>query len=126
MNRAIRRGERVTFRERCYDEFRRVHPWLPEWGQWQRSPEMSATVEGIEVRWRRRVLAVKIASSVYVICYSGSVKLDDRPAKARMRAKLDAEIEREKSARKKRTGKRAGKDPEGLAQNASARPNTGS
>jgi hypothetical protein len=106
VNRALRTGDRLTFRDGELEKLRRRFPefGLPEPRAWELG-EGTAVIVGYQMIAGRRMLDVQTdKAQIYV--WPGRVKLDNRAAHNRLRAKIEAE---KVAARKLRAKKRGAK-----------------
>ena len=108
MNRELRVGDAVTFREESFEGLRKSVPWLANvmWRDWATSNTI-LTVDDERPRItasERRLLAVGTANGARCNVWPSDIKLDDRTNRNKLRAEIEAEKATKRAAKKR--GKR--------------------
>jgi hypothetical protein len=97
MNRALRVGDWITFRDGALEELRKVHKWLPTQEEWDQRRDLEAR---IVVRSARGSLvqilphSACVSFSVWmppIYCWPHHVRLDDRPRRWAAHDRIEAE-----------------------------------
>ena len=99
MNRALRVGDRVTFRDGAHDA---VPAWFGR--QWQTAREAFIEVVGRPViivpGRRKRIVEVELTGGERMKFYAGSLRLDDRPRFWKRHDEIEAEKVAARAAKK--------------------------
>ena len=100
MNRALRIGDAVTFRERGYEEVCRYTSWLRgvSWAQWD-ACNVPLRIEDTSGGGSVRRVFYLTTGDRRAIVWPSAVKLDDRPRRNKLRAEIEAEKAAQRAAK---------------------------